>query len=432
MKNLLLAICILALGNATLAQALNEPSRLLLLSKYEEAKKEIDKIFTGAKANEDPEALLLKSKIYAEVYFDSLLRTKYPESGDQTHRAIKQYALREPSLKAFRESNGMRAVSIIYSTKFNEGRKLFAASKWNEALQNFTVAEDLGDFISKNGLGRSRQNIDTVTVLYAGYAAQNAQNTERAVFYYKKLAAEKIGGTNFIEVYRYLLNQSLLNKNSTEFNQYLALVRALYPDQLSLWSAYEIEYMSKTGSVTQMLTKYKTDDANGKLSPSDYAAYAEYFNNIPPEEIKKAGTAEKLNVKTLASQAFGKAFEKDRNSLYAFNAGVLLYQQYAELKDQVVALRGTDAEVKAKRAPLERQQRQYADMSAEWLEKAYTVLKAKSKMDTVELSCLSKSVNFLADIYEWKRDQARGKNTEEYNRYDAKYRQFNAETGMYK
>ncbi|WP_096510936.1 hypothetical protein [Filimonas lacunae] len=431
MKNLLLAVSMMIAGKAVVAQKLDEPNKLLLLSKYEDAKKEIDKTFTDPKASENPEALLLKSKIYAELYLDSALRAKYPDAGDQTYDALKKYIAKDATLKSLKENNGMRAVSIIYSTKFNEGRKYFTESKWEDALNSFVIAEDMGDFISKNGLGNNKQNIDTFTVVYAGYAAQNAKNTEKAMHYYTKFAAEKIGGKDFVEIYRYILNVELDTKNATEFGKYLALAKQLYPNESTLWNAYEMEFMTKNAGLSQMLAKYKEADPSGKLTSKDYVTYAEYFANVPKEELSKLDSAEQFNVKSLASEAFGKAFNGEQNGVYAFNSGVLLYQQFNTMEDAFLALRGEGAALKAKRDTVQKQQTALADKSIEWMEKAYNILKAKTDRERVETSCLSKSVDFLANLYQWKRDKARGKNVQDYDKFDAKYKQYDSEHGMY-
>ncbi|PZR25212.1 MAG: hypothetical protein DI535_18960 [Citrobacter freundii] len=233
------------LTNITTGQQLNEANRMLLLSKYEDAKREIDKVFADAKANDNPEALLLRVKIYAEIFYDSLLRAKYPDAGDESYRSLGKYIYKDPSLKSFFTGNGMRSLSIIYTEKFKEGYKLFTDGKWDAAFASFTVAEDLGDFIAKNGLGKNKQNIDTVAVVYAGFAAQNAKKTDRAMFYYRKFAAEKIGGQDYIDIYRYLLYTTMVEKEADDFKKYLALARNLYPKEEVLWNAYEAEYKKK-------------------------------------------------------------------------------------------------------------------------------------------------------------------------------------------
>lgn len=429
MKKLLIAASLVVAGHAASAQKLDGPNKFLLLSKYEDAKKEIDKVWADPKAAENPEALLLKAKIYAEVYLDSTLKTKYPEAGKETYETLKKYIAKDPTLKALKEENGMRAVSIVYSNSFNEGRKLFGESKWNDALNSFTIAEDMGDFISKNNLGNNKQNIDTFTVVYAGYAAQNAKNTERALHYYKKFAAEKIGGKDFVEIYRYILNNALDQKKEAEFKQYLALSRELYPSEATLWNAYEMEYMSKNSSLKEMLAKYKAEDPTGKLTSKEYVTYGEMFANASKDEFDSTAL---FSIKTTASEAFGKAFKAEQNGVYAFNAGVILYQQFNALEDKFYTLRGSDAGLKAKREEVEKQEKVLADQAISYMEQAYTILKAKPNREKVETSCLSKSVDFLANLYQWKRDKARGKNVADYDKFDAKYKQFDAEHGQYK
>lgn len=245
MKTFLVTLCFLMLMNVATGQQLDEANRMLLLSKYEDAKKEIDKVFADTKVADNAEALLLRTKIYAEIFYDSLLRVKYPDAGDESYRSLGKYVSKDPSLKSFLGGNGMRALSIIYSEKFNEGRKFFTDNKWDAALASFTVAEDLGDFIAKSGLGKSRQNIDTFTVVYAGFAAQNAKKTDRAMYYYKKFADEKIGGQAFIDIYRYLLYTTMVEKAADDFKKYLALARSLYPTDQVLWNSYEAEYAKK-------------------------------------------------------------------------------------------------------------------------------------------------------------------------------------------
>ncbi|RXK86124.1 hypothetical protein [Filimonas effusa] len=429
MKKLLIAASLLVASQAVNAQKLDGVNKFFLLNKYDEAKTEIDKVWADPKAEENPKALLLKTKVYAELYLDSAMKVKYPDAGKVAYETFVKYIAKDTALKELKEDNGMRAVSIIYSNNFNEGRKAFSDSKWNDALGHFTIAEEMGDLISKKNLGNNKQNIDTFTVVYAGYAAQNAKNTERALYYYKKFAAEKIGGKDFVEIYRFILNDALEHKKEEDFKKYLALAKELYPSEATLWSAYEMEYLTKNASVKEMLEKYKKEDAAGSLTGKQYASYGEMFANASKEEFD---STELFNVKSSASEAFAKAFKTEQNGVYAFNAGVILYQQFNLLEDKFYALRGADAGLKAKRDEVEKQEKALADSAIGHMEAAYTLLKAKTDRDKVETSCLSKSVDFLANLYQWKRDKARGKNVQDYDKFDAKFKQYDAEHGQYK
>lgn len=431
MKKLLIAAVFAAMGSTVMAQKLDNVNKYALLNKWEDAKKELDKTMADPKAATNPEAQLLAARVDAELAADSSLKAKYPTALDDAYAALSKYRAleKDTSLKALKE-NGLRAVSIIYANNFNNGRKYFNESKWEDAFHSFKVAEDLGDLISKHNFGNTKQNIDTFTVVYAGYAAQNAKKTDSAVYYYKKFADEKIGGKDFIDIYRYILNNALDTKNEADFKKYLDIAKQLYPSETEkLWNAYEMEFNSKNASLADMENKFKS--ANG-LTALQYASYGEYFANVPKEELDKLDSAHKAELKVLGAQAFEKAFAAEpTNGVYAFNAGVLSYGQFNTLEDRFYALRGESAALKAQRAEVEKQQYALADKSIDLMEKAYNILKAKSPREKVETSCLSKSVDFLANLYAWKRDKARGKNPQDYDKYDAKYKQFDAEHGKY-
>ncbi len=435
MKKLLIASFFVAAGFSAFAQKLDNVTKYVVLNKFDDAKKELDKVMADPKAQDNPEALLLSARVNAELAMDSSLKNKYPNAIADAYASLNKYRSKDTSLKALKDqsSGGLRAVSIIYSNEFNAGRKFFNESKWDDAFHSFKIAEDLGDLISTHNLGTTKQKIDTFTVVYAGYAAQNAKKTDSAVYYYKKFANEKIGGKDFEDLYRYILNNALDTKNEADFKKYLAIAKELYPaDTEKLWNAYEMEFMSKNASVNDMVTKYKAESAGGKLNGQQLASYGEYFANVPKEELSKLDSAKQTELKNLGSEAFEKAFNADNtNGVYAFNAGVLLYGQFNTMEDKFYNLRGESAALKAQRADVEKQQQALADKTIDLMEKSYTILKAKSPREKVETSCLSKSVDFLANLYQWKRDKARGKNPQDYDKYDAKYKQFDAEHGKY-
>jgi len=61
------------------------------------------------------------------------------------------------------------------------------------------------------------------------------------------------------------------------------------------------------------------------------------------------------------------------------------------------------------------------DAAIEWIEKSYNDLKDKDKFTKPEKNVISRSVDFLATLYGFKRDKSRGKDQKAYDEYDAKY-----------
>jgi hypothetical protein len=62
------------------------------------------------------------------------------------------------------------------------------------------------------------------------------------------------------------------------------------------------------------------------------------------------------------------------------------------------------------------------NIAIEWLEKAYTIFKDKGSRTKTENSIGNKSVDFLSNLYGFKRDKARGKDQKAFDAYEAKYK----------
>ena len=60
-------------------------------------------------------------------------------------------------------------------------------------------------------MSQQKGGIDTFRVLYAGYAAQNAQKLDSAAYYYQKLVDAKVNGKDFLDAYRFLLTYLTYN-----------------------------------------------------------------------------------------------------------------------------------------------------------------------------------------------------------------------------
>jgi hypothetical protein len=90
----------------------------------------------------------------------------------------------------------------------------------------------------------------------------------------------------------------------------------------------------------------------------------------------------------------------------------------------------TDA-IKKQNADIEKPLMDNLDNSIDWIEKTYTALKDKTDRNKVEKSVISKSVDFLANLYAYKRDRNRGKDLKAYDALDAKYKEFDALHGKF-
>ncbi|HEX7691945.1 MAG TPA: hypothetical protein VF408_06135, partial [Sediminibacterium sp.] len=95
------------------------------------------------------------------------------------------------------------------------------------------------------------------------------------------------------------------------------------------------------------------------------------------------------------------------------------------------ALKAKIDPLKAANAELEKPIHEKLDVAAEWLEKSYAILKDKADRNNVEKNVIGKSVDFLANIYQYKRDRARGKDEKAMEAYDAKFKVYDALHGKF-
>jgi hypothetical protein len=432
MKKILLATAMVISVLSAFAQKdpFDNVRKFYLLQKFEDSKKEIDKNLLDPKFQAMPESYLWKANIYAELYGSDKTRAMYPGAGFEAYKAFEKYRQLDPATKGLKE-NGYRFISLIYSTAFNTGREFFAKSQWDSAFNYFVLAETVGDYITSNGLSSSKQSIDTFTVLYTGYSAQNSKRTNDAVKYYTKFADQKIGGKDYVDLYRYLVSVYTDSKDEANFKKYLTIAKQVYPNEAALWTDYEFDYLSKNVKLADLLEMYKTADQGGKLTADEYSGYGQAFANLNKDDLAKLDSVKQADLHRTASEAFQKAFNQNKNGVDAFNAAIMYYNEWGVLDERFAAFRGTTADLKAKRDAVEKQQQTVADQAIVWLENSYNALKNKTTRDRIDKTCLSKSVDYLTNIYQWKRDKARGKNPKDFDLFDAKFKQYDAEHGKY-
>ncbi|HRI20325.1 MAG TPA: hypothetical protein PLA68_05205, partial [Panacibacter sp.] len=293
--------------------------------------------------------------------------------------------------------------------------------------------QQVSEFIGKNGLNTNgKYTIDTTVVLYTAYAAQNAGKASEAATRYKALADWKIADKDFEDSYKFILDYDTKQKDEASFKKYLALAKAGFPEDAALWNQFEMAYMNSNSSLSDIVKKYKTEDAAGSLKEDDYISYAESFASPDKSQLSQLDSTQQSELKQTAANAFEKAFKFNNNGLYAFNAGVLYYSIFGGLDDRYYAYRGESADLKVKRDEVVKQQQEIGSKAIDWLEKAYSILKAKEVREKAESSSLNRSVDYLANLYLWKRDKSRGTNVKDYDALDLKYKQYDGEHDKYK
>lgn len=443
MKKLMSVLTILLAMHTVQAQDFDKVKTNLLLGRTDDAKADYDKILTK-KANlvGTAAAYYWKSKIYSAYNKEAV---KYPNAYNETRKALEEYMKAEPSLQLAKD-NGQEPFFDIYSKSFKGGVDSFNVKAWKGAAEYFIDVVKYSDIIFSQGWASSKQKFDTTALIYAGYSSQNAGNLEETIFYYKRLVDNKVATPELVDVYRYLLIQLIDKKDKAQFDTYLALSAAAYPNES--WVEYGTDFIDKNLSIDEKVAMFDKLVAGGTISELECQMFGDMFMAGKSAEGVSQDNADKYTSK--ASEAYKKAYTMNtKNYAAAFNAGISHYNAYAVLDEKVsvnikalqtinstkpVAPKDPkkksafDAFYKAKidsvrkiNTSLEAPIKENVDAAIEWIDKAYNVIKDKEKLERSEKNVALRSVDFLATLYAYKRDKVRGKDQKAYDELDAKF-----------
>ncbi len=443
MKKLMGILTILIAMQSVHAQDFDKVKTNLLLGKTDDAKADYDKILTKkASLAATAQAFYWKSKIYSSYNKDAV---KYPNAYNEVKTALDEYIKLDASLQLAKD-NGQEAFFDVYIKSFKNGVDNFNAKDWKGAAGHFVNAVKYSDIIFAQGWASSKQKFDTTAIIYAGYSNQNAGNLDETIFYYKRLIDNKVVTPELVDVYRYLLIQLTNKKDKVQFDTYLAVATAAYPKES--WVEYGTDYIDKNLSIEEKVAMFDKLLAGGSISELECQMFGDMFMSGKSAEGVSQDNSDKYIAK--AAEAYKKAYTmNNKNFAAAFNAGISYYNQFTVLdekvSDNIKALQtinankppapkdpkkkaAYDAQYKSQldsvrklNTALDIPIKEKVDAAIEWIDKAYNVIKDKEKLERGEKNVASRSVDFLATLYAYKRDKTRGKDQKASDEFDAKF-----------
>ena len=442
------------LMNVAVAQDLKKVQTFVLLGKIEDAKTENDKVLADPKGAVKAEAWYWKSRLNAALAKNEATKAKFPNALKDADEATKKYVTMDPTFAIVKEK-GADGFFDLYSMSFNAGLADFTAKAWPKAAEDFETSVYYSDFIFQNKWANSKASFDTTSILYAAYANQNAQKMDRASSYYLRLAEAKCTGENFQDIYKFLADQGIKSKNKEGFYKAINLGKEVYPKEN--WDDYEVEYIDVNFSLADKTEFYDKGDAAGTLSEMQYLQFGDVFVNVRHKE-KDSTIFDKYTAKGV--EAFKKAYGKNnQNALASYNVAIIHYNYFNEADDKYGAnirelqqlntnrpvekdpkkklavdakfKEQTDA-IKKRNLEVDKIAQDNIDVAIDWLNKTYVVLKDKNPRTNVEKGVLNKSVDFLANLYSYKMNKVRGKDTKAFDAFEVKYKEFDALHGTFK
>ena len=394
MKKITFALMMLLLAFFVKAQSYDEIKQFVILQQYKKAKDDIDKRMTNAKFAAKPEAYILKASIYAGLAADSaiLLTPEAATYRAESEAAFTKYQEMDPKLELVKDPVYQNAPIRIYSNLFSVGYKLYDEKKWAESFEAFKKVDGYSTMLI--GANILKTPLDTNVVILAGITAEQSNQKDEAAKYYARLADAKITGTNYESIYRFLVTHYFTKKDMAGFEKYKALGKELYPqsefftyDKTDFAVGLESNFDSKMKSLEEVLAK----------DPTNYKA------NLSMGQL----IYDTLNSKAEGAVMPANADELEKKMVAAFNAAgdakgdeVL---PYLVIGDYFVMLKSE----KVKKA--DKKYGEYMEAGRVPYEKAAAIFATKTNLKASDKQQYKKAAGFLEDIYNFKKEQAKGK-----------------------
>ncbi len=453
MKKWIGTMFLATLMQTAFAQDFKKVETSLLLSNYEAAKTEYEKtVAKKASIETTAEGYYWKSKIYAGLAKDPA--AKYPDAAEKLLTSLQDYIKADPEFTLAIKS-GQEPFFEVYIKSFKEGVAAFGEKKWKEAAANFDRGVVLSDIIFSKGWSTNKQPFDTTTLMYAGYANQNAGNIDLTLKHYQRMIEANMKAPELLDIYKYVLIQYIdtvyfKNKDfkKSQFEKYYVFAEKAYPEEK--WFEFRADYIDKNLTVEEKVASFETQIAANSLNETECQMYGDMF--MASRNVEGLSDEKANYYLDKAADAYMRAYKlNNQNFAAAFNVGISYYNQYTVFDDQVGnnirALQqlnankppapkdpkkklAFDAKFKAQQdsikklnVVLDAPMKAKVDQAIEWIENAFNIIKDKQTLTRSEKNVAARSVDFLATLYSAKRDKNRA-NQKLYDELDAKFKKY--------
>lgn len=412
------------LGTATAVQAqtIESVKTMLTLQQYAKAKEEVDKGMGNAKFNTKPDAFLLKSCIYAALSMDNANKgnatgLQLANDGDAAFRKYKEM---DASMALLNDPIYQNGPINLYSFYYSSGYGDYSTKKWADGFAKLKKAVELSDLLISKKLILAP--LDTNVLILAGITAENSKQNDEAAIYYGRLADAQIPGPEFESIYRFLVNYHFGKKDMANFDKYKGLGEKLYPkseyftyDKVDFAIGLVEDFNEKIKEVENVLAKepdnYKANQVLGEI----------IYDTLHSTRDGAQPPANAAELETKMINAFKKAASLKPGSeipyLYigdhyinnAVKVNDARAAHAAEMKARTKPGTMASKEDIAKRDALDKQYGDALELAREPYEKAAEIFAAKGQLELRDKQQYKKACNYLADIFAFKKIQAKGK-----------------------
>lgn len=315
---LLLTIAVFSYGQkGSVSKAKNYRNKGDLIS----AKAEIDVAITVEKTAKKYGTWFERGEIYKAIL----------TSTDEATRALDENAL-DKALEAFQKVNEMegensagailagQSLEGIWGYYVNNGAELNGVKDYKGAYTNFS-----------NGL--KVKPTDSLTLLYSGVVAQQAEMYDKTLTHYNQLVELNYASTDVFSTIIYI--ERAINKNEDKALEVIQKAKEVYPLESS-FRQEEIAILINLDRLEQAKDKLRSEIEKDPENPNLYLNLAIMHDNIGSANLEK-GDAEGANANyEIAKENYKKAVELNPESYVGnFNLGAIYVNSAKVYYDQV-------------------------------------------------------------------------------------------------
>jgi hypothetical protein len=294
----------------------------------------------------------------------------------------------------------------LYNGFFDLGAKAFNAKNYAGAYEGFKTALMVQEYVSSKGYdydGYKFPALDTSLIQNTAMAASNAKDEVAAIGYYKKLTDANLSGSQFLNIYQYVAEYYLKNKDEANLKAILEKGRQLYPTD-DYWTEVEVEAVAKTGDKQALHAKY---EELMKRNPGEY----KWSYNLGVELFNELYTADEKPTNLIAAKA--KLTEVLKASIAAqgdkgIDARMLMtrhaYNDAYDYQDSAKKLKGMTPDVVKKRNEAKAMFLKKVDECLPYAESVATYYGAQSTLKATQKANYKIVLDLLSQLYTAKND----------------------------
>lgn len=395
-----LALAVQSFGQKV--EKLDDVKEKVQKGKYDEAKEKLDKVLADPQNANNADALFYKAVVYHNLGKQKSDSVMMQASFD----AMKAYVDLEKSkpdgqrmLLSTLENH--KTLVDIYQSFFQKGVQNFQSTSYENAFRNFENALDAFTILQKNGLVNAK--IDTTSTLYAGYSAQNAKMYDKAAKYYDVIINNNIADTNYVGLYRFMINSNLDKKDTATAKKYLQISQQRFPMYSDVWLDYQTLFLpaDKQKRFAEYESLVKANPKNETLA-MNYAI--ELYNYIRSSDAAETDSTLRLQTES----ALRNVLQMNPGS----TTGNLLISQFYwtelyQLQSALDAVRGTTPAATAKKKELNAKMDAVFDKVFPYLTKSYELYSSQTNLKPQDKANYRIVLGQLSDYYNRKKQPAK-------------------------